>query len=57
MADNGGNNPAATVFDDGYSDTLTGNNGTDLFFAQLQGTANDWVVDLRNNEIAEGLSA
>jgi ELWxxDGT repeat protein len=57
VADDGENDPAATVFDDEDSDTLTGNNGTDLFFARLQGTAHDWIVDLRNNEIAEGLLA
>lgn len=56
VADNGDNDPTTTVFDDEDSDTLTGNNGTDLFFARLQGTAHDWIVDLRNNEIAEGLS-
>ncbi len=52
-----GSAPGATVFDDGASDSLTGNNGNDLFFARLSGTEHDWINDLRNGDLVEDLIA
>jgi hypothetical protein len=42
--------PGATVHDDGEADTLTGNNGLDWFFANLNGAVLDVITDLDEDE-------
>jgi uncharacterized delta-60 repeat protein len=42
-----------TVFDDGAQDKLTGDVGTDWFFANVDGTVKDKIADLAGNEFTD----
>ena len=45
----------ATVRDDGCSDTLTGDQGRDWFFANLDSGVRDRITDLSSNEFADDI--
>ena len=47
--------PAANVFDDGAVDKLTGSNGRDWFFANLDSGVRDKLTDDHGNELATDL--
>jgi uncharacterized delta-60 repeat protein len=44
---------AQTVFDDGAQDKLTGDLGTDWFFANVDGLVRDKIADLAGNEFSD----
>jgi hypothetical protein len=49
------NGPDARVFDDGVLDVLTGAEGRDWFFANLDTGLLDRITDLHSNEFAADL--